>query len=126
MQTELYYLKKRRDELISVQRLFSFDFSEEIANLNKQIDQLVLLEKVNDRLDKIEQGLNSLDAPLRGDMKHFIKGEFTLEEMNGVISFMQMQETSDRLRSCAVDYETEWCDLYVSVDVDGCCVIEKA
>lgn len=126
MQTKLYYLKKRRDELISVQRLFSFDFSEEIANLNKQIDQLVLLEKVNDRLDKIEQGLNSLDTPLRGDMKHFIKGEFTLEEMNGVISFMQMQETSDRLRSCAVDYETEWCDLYVSVDVDGCCVIEKA
>lgn len=126
MQTELYYLKKRRDELISVQRLFSFDFSEEIANLNKQIDQLVLLEKVNDRLGKIEQGLNSLDTTLRGDMKHYISGEFTLTELNGLISFMRMQETSDRLTSCNCDYETEWVDLYAICDVNGCCVIEKA
>lgn len=126
MQTELYYLKQKRDALVSAQKLFGFDFSEEIENLNKQIEQLVLLEKVNDRLNNIEQGLDMVDTPLRGGMKHYIHGEFTLTELNGLISFMQMQETSDRLTRCDCDYETEWVDLRIMCDVNGCCVIEKA
>lgn len=58
-------------------------------------------------------------------MKHYIEGEFTLEELKGVTSFMELQETSDRFKDCTIEYETDWVTLFVRCGVEGSCVISK-
>lgn len=58
-------------------------------------------------------------------MKHYIDGEFTLEELEAIKSFMQLQGTSDRFEGASIEYDYEGVTLYIQCDMHGCCIIRS-
>lgn len=59
-------------------------------------------------------------------MKHYIDGEFTLEELEGIKKLMEWQNTPLKMTSQRVTYETSEVVLDVECDMNGSCIIKKA
>lgn len=59
-------------------------------------------------------------------MKHYIDGEFTLEELEGIKKLMERQNTPLKMTSQRVTYVTSEVVLDVECDMSGSCVISRA